>query len=118
MYCMYVYSICIEHASGLITYRNCDIIYYALFRLFKLCLVAHPSESKRSPTSSVEYQLAWTKASTGTIQVTGAMWTQFKDLELMSSGFLHVAVSVTVYSSTKFLSSLCILDQMGQNLLM
>ena len=41
----------------------------------------------------------WTKASTGTIQVTGAMWTQFRDLEHISSGFAHVVIPQCTYSS-------------------
>ena len=60
-----------------------------------MCLMVHPSESKGSPISSVEFQSVWTKASTGTIQVTDAMWTQFRDLEHISSGFVQVILMCT-----------------------
>ena len=60
-----------------------------LFRLFKLCSVAHPRESKGSPIRSVGSQWVWTKASTGTIQVMGTMWTLFRSLEHISSGNVY-----------------------------
>ena len=73
-----------------------------LFRLFKLCSVAHPRESKGSPIRSVGSQWVWTKASTGTIQVMGTMWTLFRSLEHISSGNVYDYYSVVYFVAGNF----------------